>query len=352
MEAGMITDQQITDYLSERASDLVPNFIMQKEIFKKPIKNSDYINAYNRMKQSKWYRELADDQLDNGSWGAFHGGSTKARKGHRFGGTEPALRRARELSLTKDDPIIAKCIKIMERYVSREEPYPDPVEKHKDKGKGHYFTIPFGVAANINMFDPDNPVVKPYRDIVVDNIRAAFVNGHFDVEVFQQAVREYRVPGILQPGNAFCSMLICNTNCMDDTLQRQYLDYVWNKKGGIMYISNYPITAERNEENDCRNVEAIKLTVEDKGFHGWFAILENLSGFSLFPEILKDNVIPHLLKEADRLIHGDVRFPTPPSGHGTTCSHHVYGKYAESWRDQEKRKTDMVLRIARILAKC
>jgi len=139
---------------------------------------------------------------------------------------------------------------------------------------------------------------------------------------------------------------------MEELLQRQYLNYVWNKKDGIMYISNYLLTVKRNTENDCHQVEALKKHVEDKDFYIWLSLLDMFIGFSLIREFMINIVIPHLLCEVDRLINGDVILPKPPTGHVNACNHAVSGRYADSWRDKNKRKTDMVLRIARLLAKC
>lgn len=344
----MITIQKITDYLSENIADPVPKYILIKEIHKIASLSSEYINAYNNMKQSAWYRELAIEQWDNGSWGKFHGGDAEAQKRQKFPCTEAALRRARELSLSKDDPLIIKCIKLMEKYALREEPYPDYIEKHNDEGKSHNFSFPFGVVANINMFDPENPVIKPFRNIVVETLKKSFANGYYNEDFYEQEIRNHRVA--TAPGNAFNIMLLCNSNCMEDKLQKQYLDYIWGRKGAeaeeyigtkrqaIFYMSNFP--------------PAEKKYLEDKNFTVWLSLLELLSGFSLFPEFIKDDALPHLLNEADRLIHGKVFLPKPPSGHGYACGHAVNGRYAENWRDINKRETDLVLRIARILAKC
>ena len=348
----MTTIQQVNDYLSEHISDPVPKYIFIKEILNKHSASAEYKNAYGEMKQSKWYRELADDQWENGSWGMFHGGDVKAQKRQKFPCTEAALRRARELSLTKDDPIIAKCITLMVKYALREEPYPDWIEKHKDEGEGHLLSIPFGVSANINMFDPGNPIIKPYRDVAVEITKEAFAEGNYNEEAFDKAIRDYRVPGYCKPGNAFSLMLLCNCDCMGGVLQRQYLNYVWNKKDGIMYISNYQLTVKRNTEDDCRQVEALKRHVEDKDFYSWLSILELFSRFSLFHELMERGVLSHLLYEADRLIHGDIDLPKPPGGHVKPCGHAVNGRYSESWRDKNKQKTDMVLRIARLLTVC
>jgi len=155
----MIDFQQIIEYLCERVFDPVPAFIMQKEILKTPAASPGYVNANEQMRQSKWYRELAGEQWDDGSWGRFHSMDSKATVKQRFATTEDALKRARQLSLTKDDPVVAKCIALMERYVRGEETWRDNIEKHKDGGKSH-LRAPFE-----GTFSKQNKRVR-YRGVV------------------------------------------------------------------------------------------------------------------------------------------------------------------------------------------
>ena len=54
---------------------------------------------------------------------------------------------------------------------------------------------------------------------------------------------------------------------------------------------------------------------------------------------MKSDVLPYLLNEVGRLIKGDV-----------VCG--LNYRYADSYRDKNKRKTDVILRIARTLVKC
>ena len=103
------------------------------------------------------------------------------------------------------------------------------------------------------------------------------------------------------------------------------MDYIWNGTNGVYYVSRIPLT-----EKQC---------LESKGFSQWFGILELLSGFSLFPDYMKSDILPHLLNEVDRLIKGDV-----------VCE--LNCRYADSYRDKNKRKTDIILRISRILVIC
>jgi hypothetical protein len=211
--------QNIIDYLMPVAADPFPRYIFKKEILRETPSYTD-IDAIH---SSKWYKQLADEQWEDGSWGRFHSQDSKAPIKQKFVTTEAALRRARELGLTKDDPIIEKCIKRMERYVSGEETWTDNIEKHKDNGKGHMFCRPYMSAAAINIFDPENPLIKPLRDNALESVKKAFQNDFFDEQAWEQDVREYRVPSIAGTG-MYGIMLFQNTNCMDDKLQRQYLD--------------------------------------------------------------------------------------------------------------------------------
>jgi hypothetical protein len=322
----MINIGQIIDYLSEHATDPVPKFIMQKEIYKVPIESQGYQNAYNQITQSKWYRELADEQWEDGSWGRFHSQDSKAANKQKFVTTEAALRRARELSLFKDDPIIARCINKMERYVREEETWTDRIEMHKDGGKSHLHSRPFITAANINLFDPENPVVKPRRDIFVNTLKISLSNGYFDEEAWLQENMNYRGP-CLDGWNAYPLMILQSAECMSEEMQRQYLDYVWHRKDGIYYLANFPA--------------AEKKGVEDKEFNTWLFLLEALSGFSLFSEFMHDDILPHLLNEINRIIRDDVILA--PAGNV---------RYSESWRDKTNLKTDVILRIARIIVRC
>ena len=184
------------------------------------------------------------------------------------------------------------------------------------------------LAANINIFEPENPAVKPLRDVVVETMGTAFANGDFDEVFWNKKVEKYHVPGIVHPGNMYSLMLLQKSKCMDDNLQRQYLKYIWGKP--IYYVSSFPA------------YEIKKL--EDRNFYEWLYALECLNDFSLFREFVRENALPHLLNEVERLMTSkeEITMTAP-------ALHHM--RYAESWRDKTNRKTDIILRIARIITK-
>ncbi|MCL2707865.1 MAG: hypothetical protein FWF03_01985 [Defluviitaleaceae bacterium] len=322
----MITLSQIIDYLSGRALDPLPVFLMQKEIYKAKAEGAAYSDAYEKMRQTKHYVELAGEQLVDGSWGRLHSQDSKAPR-KKFVTTEAALRRAGELGLPKDDPIISKCIGLMERYMNGEAAWTDTVEKHRDGGRGHIYCRPFMTAALINMFDPDNETKKPFQESAANTLEAAFVGGRFDAGFFEREVREYRAPSIISPCNMYGLMLLQNSPYLSDSLQRRWLGHLWNANGGVYYVSGVP--------------PADLQKFEGKKFNQWLYLSELLCGFSAFGEFAGERVIPHLLSETERLLNG-----------GVYISHIKEGRYSDSWRDKEKRKADMALRIARLLVKC
>ncbi|HHW22998.1 MAG TPA: hypothetical protein GXX26_08980 [Clostridiaceae bacterium] len=93
--------QDIIDYLLSVVEDPFPRYILKKEILKETPTTED-INAIH---MSKWYKQLADEQWEDGTWGRFHSQDSKAAIKQKFVTTENALGRARQLSLTRVAPI-------------------------------------------------------------------------------------------------------------------------------------------------------------------------------------------------------------------------------------------------------
>jgi len=226
----------IIDYLSSAAIDPFPRYILKKEI----LRETPAVADIEAVHLSKWYRQLADEQWEDGSWGRFHTQDSKAPTKQIFVTTESALCRAYELSLTKDDPMIAKCIKLMERYVRGEETWTDWVEKHKDGGRGHLFARPYGSAARINMFDPENPSIQPLNNNLTAALEITSTINFFCDNIWEKDTDEYLIALIAAP-SMYSALLLQNSNCMSDALQKQYLSFLWYKKDGIYYVSSVPV---------------------------------------------------------------------------------------------------------------
>lgn len=316
--------QNSIEYAAQIAVDPFQKHILQKEVLKIPVETE----VAESIHRSKWYRQLADEQWEDGSWGRFHSMDSHVPGKQKFVTTEAALRRMHELALTKDDPMVLKSVQLMERYVRGEETWSDNVEKHHDNGKSHLHSRFFLSAADLSQFDPLNPAILPYRDICVKQLEKAFATDAFDEKAWMNDNLDYT--GIcLEAYMVYPLWLVQNTDCLSDELQRKYLNYIWNRQKGIYYISHSSVSQ--------------KLSLEDKGFTTWLSALEALSGFSLFGEFMKDGVYDHLISEMERLMKSEISLPP---------AHPITGHYAENWRDKNARKSDMLLRILRILVKC
>jgi hypothetical protein len=321
---------------------------VQQYIFRKEIRGESSSPAMLRL--SKWYVQLASEQRENGSWGNFHSMSSSTDAHKKFVSTEAGLRRARDLSLPIDDPVVAKGIALMERYLTGEEYWPDYTEMHHDYGKSFHTAFPFMIAANLSMHDPDNPLVAAKREICVRTLEKAFAGGSFNEDIWEAENKNYTGP-CLRAWMVYPVWLMSKPGCMDEALQRKYLDYLWRRKEGIYYI--------------YESVPEGKLRVEDKKFTSWLSALEALSGYSLFPEFMQEDVLPHLLGESERLMDDGQAEPSQMTFFGQAESspknsgdrlklphaHLIYGHYAESWHQKEKRRADLVLRIMRTVVK-
>ncbi len=310
--------QEVIEYLNENMSDPVPQYILNKEIRNSPT------FMMKSLYESKWYKQLATEQWQNGSWGRFHTQDTKSISKQKFTTTENALRRALELSLDKNDEMIHNSIQLMERYIEDQEAWLDINEHHEN------FHIAFKtlIAANLSLFDPKNSLVQAKKEVCAECISKAFKNGSLDEAVWEEEYKKNREI-YLKPFTVYIVWLLQNNEFLDSAIEREFLTYIWNRNEGIYY------------RTDCSPLETYYL--ESKKFSTWLTSLETLSAFSLFPDFMHKGISTHLLNEIHRLMNHDITLPN---------SHSIFSHYSESWSKKQYRKNDMILRILRILVKC
>lgn len=316
----MLELQDIIDYLNENMSDPVPKYILSKEI----IHSSTSVSEINKVKETKWYQQLAAEQWDNGSWGRFHTQDTKSPLKNKFVTTEAALRRARELSLDKNDEMVHKTIQLMERYLEGQEKWLDVNEHH------YGFQISFRtiVAANLSLFDPKHPLVQEKKEVVAAHLSKAFIDGFLYEDIWEKENRNSNEV-LLRPYMVYIIWLLQNNDFLDKANERDYLKYIWYRKEGIYYCTNGPLS-------DIHFLES-------KNFLTWLSGLESLCNFSLFPEFMSMGTSNHLINEIHRLMYENVSLPkTSP----------IFGHYSETWSNRISRRNDMILRILRVLIKC
>jgi hypothetical protein len=312
--------QDIIDYLNENMSDPVPQYILRKEIMHQSLSETDI----SMRKESKWYQQLAAEQWDNGSWGRFHTQDTKSPSKQKFPTTEAAIRRACELSLEKNDVMINKTIRLMERYIQGQEEWLDTNEHHY----GFHEAFRTLVAANLSLFAPRHPLVQEKKEIVVNHLSKSLKNGSMNEETWEKENRSSHEL-FLRPDMVYVVWLLQQNDYLDQTMERAYLKYIWYRKEGIYYRTDGP-------SSDF-------ISLESKSFLTWLTGLESLSDFTLFPEFMSMGASVHLRNEIHRLMYDNVALPkaSPISGH-----------YSETWLNKNARRNDLILRILRVLIKC
>ena len=255
--------QGVIDYLNENMPDPVPQYILKKEI----MHSSSNEVEYNKLRESKWYQQLAAEQWENGSWGRFHTQDTKLQLKQKFTTTESTLRRAREIALDKSDAMIDKALQLIERYIVGQEDWLDVNEHH------YGFQIAFKtlVAANLSLFDPKHPLVQIKKEICAHNLSRAFIHGSLN-EAFWEHENRRCNEILLKPYMVYIIWLLQDNDFLDETKQRVFLEYIWHRIEGIYYRTNSPLS----------DVEYL----ESKNFLTWLSGLEDLSNFSLFPEFM------------------------------------------------------------------
>lgn len=310
--------RNVVDYLEEKLSDPIPRYIFKKEILHENVEE-----LKETVRDSKWYKQLKAEQWENGSWGRFHTQDTKMANKQKFVTTESALRRAKELSLEKEDEIVHNAIQLLVRYINDEEDWLDVEEHHY----GFRTALKAMMAANISLFEPRHPLVQIRKKVCAQNIAKAFANDSLDEDVWENENRKSD-DILLRSYMLHVIWLLQNNDFLDMETEQKYLDYIWNREEGIYYCTSFPLYKPQ--------------TLESKQFLYWLSGLESVCDFTLFPEYINREIYGHLLGEINKLMNGDTMLPDMKP---------IFGHYAESYRDREMKKSDLILRMMRILVK-
>jgi hypothetical protein len=138
-----------------------------KEVLKVDPHDSELKRTYSEVKKTRWYRQIEDNQLPDGSWGPFHSSSIN-KDGRRFA-TQTYARRIVDLRLDKKDECVVKAIKYMEILLRNKNLYPDRPECPRGYEQDWYcFVVPMAVTPFLVQLDPDNRLAGKYARMLAD----------------------------------------------------------------------------------------------------------------------------------------------------------------------------------------
>jgi len=300
------------NYLLENNPSPFCDYILSKELLKE---NERIIrDAYEWAAQFKLYKELADEQLPDGSWGGFDTAHTELVKAGRrkYKATARAISRILDLSLDGvDDPMVNRVIEVMKKYLTGELPDPEFYGKNNTlKPVG----IRRQIIQNLGYFEPENYFVAELRNSTGERFKKCCEAEYFNKDIWA----ELDILGRWSLGDI---NMLSYGNVISDDLQRMLLASEWDS--GIK-------------------------TPDDKNFIFWIRRVQSLQEFSLFGEFMADKAEPHLYNICEQIINdGQNQMQIAINNY---FYHH--GQYSESRNTVQKKKNDLLLQIIRVLNKC
>jgi hypothetical protein len=207
-------------------------------------------------KDGKWARQLLSMQLENGSWGGFHGLSQPSGASVT---TEQALRRLERLGYTIEDDCIQKAVSYLNDCLTGKQALPDRKEKWPD---WQVFTE-LMLAVWIRRFTLKNAAANRVAVQWAGIIKESFHEGQFDFSRYADAFfHEFGLkPSKLTDVSNFYHLSIL-PNCLDERTECALVDYVLQKASGIYYVYDKTLSVPPEpfaNRNTGRYLAAIEL---------------------------------------------------------------------------------------------
>lgn len=317
--------------LLNRKLEPLQAYIVLKYILNIPeSENLPMAEAEEKALQSKWVKELEETQEPDGSWGRFHSMDSGVKK--KFPTTERAVRRALALGLHEDCAILKKATGFMSAVIRGTAAWPDRVEHFNEWP----VTTRMITAATLSEVSRNHPDLQEVWRLWSELVRRAFDKGTHDPDSELAAFCE--LTGIVPTKRStklaamYPLILLSSTDRrLPDDTEKAYLDWLWNYKAGIYYLTGFGMD--------------ILPEISSKEFPFWLRSLDLFSRYS-YGKRLAQNSADYIwsLRGSDGLWD---------CGNGSDSA--VYAKkycgwlLADSWREPVNRKIDFTIRILLLL---
>ena len=304
----------------ELTTDPIPRCRILRDILRVPVEDSWVMAARAGMLKSKWVADLQNSQLADGTWGRFH--SQDSSRKAKFPTTESAINRALALGMDKDTELLQKASAYMLDHLAGKITWLDPPEKHE----GWAVSIRFITAATLAKIDPQQPAIQESCWQWVEIVRRTFRSGSYSVTDERQA--HFDLFGIktrdkfLKLAALYPLVLLSYAQQgLPGELEVIFLNWVWNKPGGIYYVggermANIPDPTAR-------------------GFSGWVHGLEVLSWFRPWRSLERE-ALEWLWQQKDSQGLWDF---------GPNARASNYFPLSDNWRNPLDRKIDCSVRV-------
>jgi hypothetical protein len=213
--------------------------------------------------------ELAAEQHADGSWGAFHSGSTNTNQ--KIPSTEVGVARARALGLDATHPILQNARAYIVSMMKGARAFPDYHEKNDRWQAGMRLFL----AATLALIQPDHPLLDTDRKLWGEIARRAFQSGRYraqDKITAHAALTGATVQNsyLVLNGRYQLTLLSAMPGTLARELERALLGWVWKNPNGIGYLELPLAHPPPQKLGQCDRWLA-SLEILARGFPSWVA---------------------------------------------------------------------------------
>ena len=296
-----------------------------RDVLRRPANDPEMTQARADLAGSRRVHELADEQLKDGGWGAFHSRSTKVKQ--KIPSTEVGVERALALGLDATHPILHKATQYLLAIMQGNFAFPDYHEKNDRWQTGMRLFL----ASTLSLIQPGHPILDEDRRLWLEIARRTFQSGRYSAEDEIQAHAEltgatvkdsYLVLRSRYQLNILGSIL----GLLPRQLELALLEWLWNRPDGIGYL--------------CVPLNRTPPLGKPDPFDRWLASLELLA--RLFPSWVNFGQEAIEWLWAQRNKQGFWDFGPRPSSLS-------YFPLSDNWRTKQARSFDWTTRILALL---
>ena len=184
---------------------------------------------------SRWVRELAEEQRSDGGWGPFHSRSTLLKQ--RIPSTEVGVERALALGLDASHPILTEAREYIVAVMRGDLAFPDYHEKNDRWATGMRLFL----ASTLSLIEPEHPALDEDRELWSEIAKRTFRSGTYDEQDEIDAHAELtgatvKDSYLLIGGRYQLSILGSKAGLLTSETEDALLRWLWERPQGIGYL--------------------------------------------------------------------------------------------------------------------
>lgn len=319
---GLAEIYDIAERVLEEEQGPVTRYRLLRDVFYKHEEDREFIEAGKNLEKSRWVKELAEEQWEDGSWGRLH--SRDQSTNQRIPTTEIGVERAVNLGLDGEHPIPNKAshylLSVLQTGECRDRP-----EKNNRWPVG----VQLFAAATLAQIQPRNPMINEVWELWVEIVKRSFASGRYEEEAEIMAHRQ--LTGVSVRGSYLglrnkytLKLLASRSSALPPALEKTLVTYIWRLDNGIGYL----------DAALCK-----PPGVKSGPLERWFQSQELIAGFPEWRNLAGD-VIQWLWEGLN---------PEGEWDYGPRSSQMVMMPMSESWRKKGARQIDWTTRVLLLL---